>query len=282
LLFGIVLVGGLVGEYFADHKKKEYPRFKKHKRLFEQMVIVGVLGELLADGGIFSFGQRMQIIADGENAILYTIAKQAGKDSAASYERARIAEQKAGEANERAANTESNNLVLRSNVVALEIKLKPRTITTKQVEDFIFLTEKVPKIPIAIEVGTENGDNLSYAYQIRSLLSAGNFAVADANTIWGLKTSSVVTARKMGMGADPIPYMHFFTYSTNDVVHPPAFVVERTNGFERPINISSNETYKVYAALRGVFNEIGITAEWWGTELVSSNEFRIFINPRGF
>lgn len=84
LIFGIVLVGGLVGEYFADHKKKEYPIFKKRKRLFERMVIVGVLGELLADGGIFSFGQRLQIISDGENSRLYLVARQAEKEAAES------------------------------------------------------------------------------------------------------------------------------------------------------------------------------------------------------
>ena len=54
---------------------------------------------------------------------------------------------KAASAIERTALVESNNLVLRSNVVALEIKLQPRTITPKQIENFIFLTEKIDKNP---------------------------------------------------------------------------------------------------------------------------------------
>jgi hypothetical protein len=70
LLFGIMLVAGLVGEYFADHKKKEFPRCKKHKHLFEILVIVGVAGELFADGGVFGFGDHLQTIANTEVALL--------------------------------------------------------------------------------------------------------------------------------------------------------------------------------------------------------------------
>lgn len=68
LFFGIILVVGLVGEYFSDHKKREYPKFKNHKRLFEILVIVGVAGELFADGGIFLFSGRLQTISDHEVA----------------------------------------------------------------------------------------------------------------------------------------------------------------------------------------------------------------------
>ena len=81
LLFGIVLVWGLVGEYFADHKKKEYPRFKKHKRLFELLVIVGVAGELFADGGIFVFSARLQTISDAEVSTSNERAGNAEKDA---------------------------------------------------------------------------------------------------------------------------------------------------------------------------------------------------------
>jgi hypothetical protein len=70
LEFGILLVAGLVGEYFADHKKREYPKFKKRKRLFELLVIIGVAGELFADGGIFLFGGHLQTIAELEVARL--------------------------------------------------------------------------------------------------------------------------------------------------------------------------------------------------------------------
>jgi hypothetical protein len=70
LEFGFLLVIGLIGEYFADNKKKEFPKFKKHKRLFELFVIVGVAGELIADGGIFGFSGRLQTVAEIEVAQL--------------------------------------------------------------------------------------------------------------------------------------------------------------------------------------------------------------------
>jgi hypothetical protein len=81
LLFGIVLVLGLIGEYFADNKKKEYPKFKKHKRLFEILVIVGVAGEIIADGGIFVFSGRLQTISDQEVAASNERAGNAEKDA---------------------------------------------------------------------------------------------------------------------------------------------------------------------------------------------------------
>jgi hypothetical protein len=178
-----VLVGGLVGEYFADHKKKEYPRFKKHKRLFEQMVIIGVLGELLADGGIFSFGQRLQIIADGENARLYIIAKQAGKDSAASYERAGIAELKAGEANERAANSELKVEELRKQNAELTIRLQPRRITQQQRDKFIELLKNSPKFPVKIFVGRKDTETDNYAKQMREMLNCAGFGIGEDEKI---------------------------------------------------------------------------------------------------
>jgi hypothetical protein len=70
LLFGVVLVVGLVGEFLADHKGKKYSRLKKRKRLFEILVISGVAGELLADGGIFLFGGHLQSFAEIEVASL--------------------------------------------------------------------------------------------------------------------------------------------------------------------------------------------------------------------
>jgi hypothetical protein len=60
--FGLLLVAGLIGEYAKSE------RWKKHVRVFEMFVIIGVAGELLADGGIFLFSRHLQIIADLEIA----------------------------------------------------------------------------------------------------------------------------------------------------------------------------------------------------------------------
>lgn len=78
LLFGVLLVIGLIGEY-AKTK-----RWKKYIRTFEMFVIVGVAGELIADGGIFLFSRRLQAIADLD---LAKVTKEAG-DAATSAQTA--------------------------------------------------------------------------------------------------------------------------------------------------------------------------------------------------
>jgi hypothetical protein len=64
LLFGVLLVVGLIGEYAKSE------RWKKYVRVFEMFVIIGVAGELLADGGIFLFSRHLQTIAALEIAHL--------------------------------------------------------------------------------------------------------------------------------------------------------------------------------------------------------------------
>jgi hypothetical protein len=62
LCFGAVLVAGLVGEYRES--------WKRRIKIFEMLVIIGVAGELLADGGIFLFSKRLQTTSDLEVARL--------------------------------------------------------------------------------------------------------------------------------------------------------------------------------------------------------------------
>jgi hypothetical protein len=75
LLFGILLTVGLIGEYAKSE------RWRKHVKTFELFVIIGVAGELLADGGIFLFSSHLQTIADQEIVDLTVTAGKA-KDSA--------------------------------------------------------------------------------------------------------------------------------------------------------------------------------------------------------
>lgn len=79
LLFGVLLVVGLIGEYAKSD------RWKKHLKTFEMLVIIGVAGELFADGGVFLFSEHLQIIADQE---ITEATKEAG-DAAQSAKTAR-------------------------------------------------------------------------------------------------------------------------------------------------------------------------------------------------
>jgi len=74
----------------------------------------------------------------------------------------------AGQANDRAANTESNNLVLRSNVMALELKLQQRTITPENREKFIKFLINKPRGMIRVSASEGSGYEVeTYAERIR-------------------------------------------------------------------------------------------------------------------
>ena len=124
LLFGVVLVVGLIGEY------AESERWKKWVKLFEMMVIIGVAGELLADGGIFLFSRQLEAISEVEIAGLN---KEAGE-----------ARRTAGEANERAANVERHAAQLAKNAederlerVKLQEKMAWRKLTPEQAKRIV-------------------------------------------------------------------------------------------------------------------------------------------------
>ena len=63
LVFGALLVGGLVIEFRAQHGSR-------WMKIGEVLVIIGVFGELMGDGGIFLFSRYLQKISDKEIAVL--------------------------------------------------------------------------------------------------------------------------------------------------------------------------------------------------------------------
>src|SRR5712691_7756459 len=65
LVFGLVLVVGIFGEY-----KKLPGWLLGPKPIFEILVMVGVAGELLGDGGVFVFSRLLQSVGDHEIAEL--------------------------------------------------------------------------------------------------------------------------------------------------------------------------------------------------------------------
>ncbi len=97
LLFGILLVVGLIGEYAKSE------RWKRYARTFEMFVIIGVAGELFADGGIFLFSSHLQTIADIE---IGELTKEAGD--------AKTSANEAADAAQRAKDESTNALALAS------------------------------------------------------------------------------------------------------------------------------------------------------------------------
>ena len=69
LAFAALLVVGLTGELIEQ--------WRSWHNIFAIAVIIGVAGELIADGFIFVYSSRLQEIQDGENAVLHDRAATA-------------------------------------------------------------------------------------------------------------------------------------------------------------------------------------------------------------
>src|SRR5215471_1736430 len=74
LIFGAVLFVGIVGEI-------KHGMWGRSAKFFEFVVLWGVLGEVLADGGIFLFSSQLQIISDSEVARLNVAASDARREA---------------------------------------------------------------------------------------------------------------------------------------------------------------------------------------------------------
>ncbi len=96
LLFGVLLTVGLIGEYAKSE------RWKRLVKTFEMLVIIGVAGELLADGGIFLFSSHLQTIADQEIADLTVTAGNAKTSAETAARAADRAKASADEAKQKA------------------------------------------------------------------------------------------------------------------------------------------------------------------------------------
>jgi hypothetical protein len=148
LLFGLILTIGALGEY------KKFPRLLKASHaMFELLVVIGIAGELVADGGVFVFSRHLQTISDGEFAALN---KEAGD-----------ARKKAGEAIERAAAIEQDNLKLRA-------QIEPRRLTGTQKATLRGLLEGHP-MPIAVAANLFDKESADFADDFVSALSEAHW-----------------------------------------------------------------------------------------------------------
>jgi hypothetical protein len=98
LLFGLLLVWGIFGEYQKLPKRM----MRLPKEVFEILVMIGVAGELFGDGGVFLFSHRLQTL---EGANIQVLDKKAEKALADANEAGRKAKNASDEAD--VAKTES-------------------------------------------------------------------------------------------------------------------------------------------------------------------------------
>lgn len=208
LIFGAVLVIGLVGEYAESGK------WKRWQKLFALLVIGGVAGELLADGGVFVFSRRLQTTAEAEIAELnkkaadsVKDAENARRDAANALERAAKAEEHLGDTRERAAQAEKE--AAKSNEAAekerlarlqLEARLAPRSLSSSQQRDVVERLKSFRGASLDIFVYGDTSEMLSIGSTISSLARAAGWGVR----IWGVSVEMVVVGFVVGTrpGAD--------------------------------------------------------------------------------
>ena len=191
----------------------------------------------------------------------------------------------AEEARDRASSNElqvaqltQTNIALRTKLVELELKVQPRRITPEQVKTFIFLTEKIARIPITISVGQEGFDTEVFAFQLREMFSKAGFGSKEVAGAWGiLRDPTRLYARSVGtppFGAEVIlalPSSEVFERFKTD-----RFNIELTNGIVRPIVTSRNEE-DVYAALNFVLQKVGVVPAYWQSQWRPPRAFEVFV-----
>ena len=145
----------------------------------------------------------------------------------------------------------------------LRLKMQPRIISDKQVKDFIFLTERIPKIPVRIDVGSGvfNQETCNFAYQIRELLEQAKFSAPDSDTNYSMRIFND-PSRIYISKAPPTDLIMFIESPPPNPINPqfgllnPQF--ETVNGIRRPIAQVGN-TNDILAALYYAFKDSGFS-----------------------
>ena len=247
----IIVTVGVTGEYIADFTKfvKGKARKTRLRKISTLVLIAGLAIEL---AGLVTTSHAFNLLVSKAN----DDAKRAGTSAAASYESAMVAEQKAGVANERAANTESDNLVLKKQLLELEVKMQPRQITSMQITNFIKLLKGIPRTPIKVFRGMEDTETAKYAGQIRAMLDAGGFGTNNEGVV-RLGSGYLTQANPI----EPTPQFSvvFMIYGTNsffrgDFSIPNFFV----SSYGVPI-VLGRDPVAILGAVYFAFNQIGIT-----------------------
>jgi hypothetical protein len=285
----------------VDEQKKQLERGWR-------ILMTGIVIEVIAALGISVMsGLEIADLTD-KTANANLAAKQAESDSSE-------ARKQAGEANERAANTESNNLVLQTLVLKLEAKSRWRTIEPEQKRNFIELTKKVLPFPIRVRMASNaNAETESYGNRIRELLDAAGFietnkdlAIANwppqMNILWSgtePELPSIVFLNNISTLGKVVDLQNaqkklktYPSYLTNTTVatefilsdddsDPEAYVTD-TNGIPTlHLKFPEHAPFQIsrLQSVQSAFNAIGIQSGWMTSTNIPAGMCEVFINPK--
>ena len=269
--FIIVIIGVVIEgiEHFKDFPKKEHARKLRIEKIGWFLVVVGLAMEFLGD-------HAAKRIADRENARLNNQAGNARKDAAAAVSQA-------ASANVLAAMIESNNLVLRSNVVVLELRSR-RRISSEQTNAFINLLKQQWKVPVRIGVGATDSETETFAHQLREMLDASGYGVSNGDGIIRLGHNFTYLSTIEDYAAD-LPFGFVFYGIEGEELSWGDFGITFTKTGDTIYHYVPNKITSVPAILDFAFRQIGLkpgAVAWTNFPAVSkSGEWIIFV-PQKF
>jgi len=177
--FGAILALGIIGEYSKSDK------WKGRKRMFEIMVIVGVAGELFADGGIFLFSRNLQTRSDSELVAMGKRLEQTNADlvEAGNGIRAALriaADAKRDVASERTAASAARSADLAA-ISGLADRMTHRHLTADQKQELTRRFSSYRQVPLQIEVVNPDDESEGLAKEVQSVLPLAKIGKFSSN-----------------------------------------------------------------------------------------------------
>jgi hypothetical protein len=149
LVFGALLVVGLVIEYRAAHGSRLM-------KIGEMLVIIGVLGELLGDGGIFVFSNQLQTINESEISGVKNVTAELNKAA----NDAKLEQEK-----------------LRASNLELEKILQPRRLSTEQQKQIAASLKPYAGKTVSVASYSRDAEAMVLGIQIEDALSSAKILV---------------------------------------------------------------------------------------------------------
>jgi len=170
-----------------------------------------------------------------------------------------------------------------SKILALQKQLNWRDISQQQINDFIILTQNMPKFPIRVGVNIGDNEAFNYAFHIKKMLNSANYPTPNSDTNFAGGVFLHDGPDYLNIYDDLIGdtngicWVVLLTQSTNnyDVFHYSS--AEYTNGF-KILTINPNDTNSIFGAIRYSFENVKISlqARYLPT-VIGTNMCEIFV-----
>jgi outer membrane murein-binding lipoprotein Lpp len=173
---------GILGEYVAHFIFEEDARRNKREMavsiLFGVLVLGGVVGEYIFGKKLSQASEQLQQMADAEVAQSNKDAAQARRDAETAKGDAAKANEKAGKANERASKNEKEAAQLRKDAAKLEASVEWRRLSKEQKKAFADKLKRYAGQRAAIRYNSGDSEGASFAASIADVLICADWKVS--------------------------------------------------------------------------------------------------------